>query len=90
LCNVEYIFEIKSLTSRHVGVHGDEMFIEGMLVFGMESAPKDGVAFAYCYPTGAKENLALIVELSLVIDDISLISYVLLGILGSEVNELLS
>jgi len=61
-----------------------------MLVFGMESVPKDGVAFAYCYPTGAKENLALIVKLSVVIDDISLISHALPGILGSKVNELLS
>jgi len=77
------------LTPRHVGVHGDEMFVEGMLVFGVESTPEDGIMFADSYPTGAKEDLTLVVELLLVVDDIGLITHALLGILGGEVDELL-
>jgi len=90
LCDVENVLEIESLTLGHVGVHCNEAFIERSLVFRMESAPEDGVAFADGYPTGAKENLALIVKLLLVIDDISLITHALLGILGGEVDEFLS
>ena len=56
----------------------------------MESAPEDGVAFANGYPTGAEEDLALVVELLLVVDDIGLVAHALLGVLGSKVDELLS
>ena len=71
-------------------MHGDETFVEGMLVFGVESAPEDGVTFADGYPTGAEEDLTLIVELLLVVDDVGLITHALPGVLGSEVNKLLS
>jgi len=77
------------LTSGHVGVHCNEAFVERTLVFRMESAPEDGIAFTDSYPTGAEEDLTLIVELPLVVDDISLVTHALPGILGSEVNELL-
>ena len=77
------------MTLQHIGVHGDEAFAEGALVFWVESAPEDGIAFTDGYPTGAEEDLALVVKLLLVVDDIGLVTHALLGILGSEVDELL-
>ena len=71
-------------------MHCNKAFIEHLLVFRMESAPEDGVAFANGYPTGAEEDLALVVELLLVVDDIGLVAHALLGVLGSKVDELLS
>ena len=70
-------------------MHGNETFIEGALVFGVESMPEDGVAFTNGYPTGAKEDLTLIVELLLVVDNIGLVTHALLGVLGGKVNGLL-
>jgi len=70
-------------------VHRNEAFIEGALVFRVESTPEDSIVFANGYPTGAEEDLTLIVELLLVVDDIGLITHALPGVLGSEVNELL-
>jgi len=77
------------LTPRHIGVHGDEAFVEGALVFWVESMPEDGVAFANGYPTSAKEDLALVVKLPLVVDDVGLVTHALPGILGGEVDEFL-
>ena len=71
-------------------MHRDETFVKRTLVFGMESSPEDGVTLSYCHPTCVDEDLALSVELALIIDNISLISHALLGILGGEVNKLLS
>jgi len=71
-------------------VHRDETFVERALVFGMESSPENGVAFADGYPTGAKEDFALCVELSLVVDDVGLVAHALPGVLGGKIDQLLS
>jgi len=78
------------LSSGHVGMHRDETFVEHMLVFGMESLPEDGITLSYCHPTCVDKNLALSVELVLIIDNISFVSHALPGIFGGEVNKLLS
>ena len=88
-CNVKDILKVEGLTLGPVGVHGDESFTEGLLVVRVESAPEDGVALAYGYPTCAEEDLALSIELVLVVDDVSLVPHVLPGVFGGEVDELL-
>jgi len=88
-CDVEDVLKVEGLTSGPVGVHGDESFAEGLLVIGVESAPEDGIALAYGYPTCAEEDLALSIELALVVDDVSLVPHALPGVFGGEVDELL-
>ena len=51
--------------------------------------PEDGVAFTDGYPTGAEEDLALVVKLPLVVNDVGLVTHALPGVLGGEVDELL-
>jgi len=70
-------------------VHHNEAFIERLLVFGMESTPEDGVVFTDSYPTGAKKDFALCIELPLVVDDVGFVSHAHLGILGGKVDEFL-
>jgi len=77
------------LTLGHIGVHGNEAFTEGALVFWVESTPEDGIAFADGYPTSAKEDLALVVKLPLVVDDVGLVTHALLGVLGGKVDKFL-
>jgi len=89
-CDVEDVLEVESLSLRFVGVHGDKAFAEGLLVIGVESTPEDSVALTYGYPTCAEEDLALSVELALVVDNVGLVSHALLGVLAGEVDKLLS
>jgi len=89
-CDVEDILEVvENLTLGPVGVHGNESFMKGLLVLRVESMPEDGIVLADSYPTSAKENLALVVELLLVVDDIGLVTHTLLGILGGKIDKLL-
>ena len=89
-CDVEHVLEVEGLSSGHVGVHGDEVLLEGSLIVGMESAPEKSVALSYGYPTCTEENLALSVELALIVDDVGFVLHALPGILAGEVDELLS
>lgn len=89
-CNIEHVLEVEGLFSGHVGVHGDEAFLEGLLVIRVESVPEKGVALFYSYPTCAEEDLALSIELVLVVDDVSFVLHAFLGILAGEVDKLLS
>jgi hypothetical protein len=61
-------------------VHGNETFLKHLLVIGVESAPEDGIALSLHYPTCVEQDLALRIELPLVVDNIGLISHVLPGI----------
>ena len=89
-CDVEHALEVEGLSSGHVGVHGDEALLEGSLIIGMESVPEKSIALSYSYPTCAEENLALGIELALIVDDVSFVLHALLGILAGEVDKLLS
>jgi len=89
-CDVEHVLEVEGLSSGHVGVHGDEALSEGLLIVRMESVPEKSVALSYGYPTCAEENLALSIELVLIVDDVGFVLHALPGILAGEVDELLS
>jgi len=89
-CDIEDVLEVESLSLRFVGVHGNKAFAEGLLVIRVESMPEDSVVLAYGYPTCAEEDLALSVELALVVDNVSLVSHALPGVLAGKVDKLLS
>ena len=66
------------------------MFAECLLVVGVESSPEDGVALPLHHPTCVEQDLALCVELLLVVDDIGLISHALPDIGVGKLDQLLS
>jgi hypothetical protein len=63
--------------------------MEGTLIVGVEAVPVDGIELECGYPASVKEDFAAGVELVMVADDISLVSYVFLGGLVDKFNQLL-
>jgi len=63
--------------------------VEGLTIIMVESTPKDGIVLTLGYPARIEEDLAISVELVMVIDDVSLVIHALLGVLVNEVHQLL-
>jgi len=63
--------------------------VQGFLVFRVETAPEGDVAFSFGDSARVNKGFGESVELPVVADDIGFIVHVLLGILISEIDQLL-
>ena len=64
---------------------GNEAFVQLLLIFQVESAPKYGIVLTLGYASRFKEGFAKQVEFVLIVDNISFITHALLSILVCEV-----
>ena len=71
------------------GLLGDEAFVEGSLIVGVEATPVDGIELQRGYLAGVEENLAAGVELAMVADNIGLVSHAFPGGLVDKFDQFL-
>ena len=64
---------------------GDEVFMQLLSIFRVESAPKYGIVLTLGYASRIEEGFAKRVELALVVDNIGFITHALACILVREV-----
>jgi len=88
-CNVEHVLDVKGPPLWPVGLLGNKAFMEGMPVLAVETVPEDGIEFTLSYPARIEEKLTFGVELTVVVDNISLVIHAFLGILIDKVHQLL-